>query len=141
MCINRFRENIGFYIFNFYEIEGKNIVFYLLLLRCFIVCNMKFLVVLSYVVFMQYIYWVMYIFQVLSKEGLCVFVLCFIREFVLQIIRELKKLIVGIKFCVRVMIKVLVLCNDFLKLFCDIFVFIFLRLDVFLKELKIDLSK
>ncbi len=76
-----------------------------------------------------------------SKDGVRAVILCPTRELALQTTRELKKLIVGKKFRVRVMTKALARCSDFSKLPCDILVSTPLRLDALLKESKIDLGR
>ncbi|CAM6006960.1 unnamed protein product [Sphagnum balticum] len=79
--------------------------------------------------------------KVPSKDGVRAVILCPTRELALQTTRELKKLIVGKKFRVRVMTKALARCSDFSKLPCDILVSTPLRLDALLKESKIDLGR
>jgi ATP-dependent RNA helicase DDX52/ROK1 len=79
--------------------------------------------------------------QLPSKGGVCAVFLCSARELAMQTTRELKKLVVGTKFRVRVMTKTLAACNDFSNVPCDILVSTPLRLDFLLKESKINLSE
>lgn len=76
-----------------------------------------------------------------TKDGVRAVILCPTRELAMQTTRELKKLIVGTKFRVRVMTKAVASCNDFSNLPCDILVSTPLRLDFLLRESKIDLSR
>lgn len=79
--------------------------------------------------------------QLPSKGGVRAVILCPARELAMQTTRELKKLVVGTKFRVRVMTKTLAACNDFSNVPCDILVSTPLRLDFLLKESKINLSE
>lgn len=78
--------------------------------------------------------------KVRSKNGIRAVILCPTRELAAQTTRECKKLIVGRKFCVRLMTKTLARCADFEKLAADILVSTPLRLDYVLNHGKLNLS-